>query len=274
MRKSKLTRDITRLIWEVPVIALTANAVSGAKAEYQAHGFTDYLAKPVDGALLEKMLEHYISPEKIVSVSVANGDDDYKSDFSEIIPEDSFLSKLEDIDLETAVKNCGDYQVLENVIKDFLVSIDTKADAIEKFLEEKDLRNYTVLVHALKSSARLIGAMDLSNKAALLEEKGNEGDLSKLLEMTPSLLSQYRSYKEKLSCAMEKDNNLPEISEYELNEAFGVVKELVEAYDFNTADSVMKSLEQYIIPEKFEEKYSTLIRLMSAVDRDAILNLL
>ncbi|MBE5915336.1 MAG: response regulator [Pseudobutyrivibrio ruminis] len=259
---------------EVPVIALTANAVSGAKAEYQAHGFTDYLAKPVDGALLEKMLEHYISPEKIVSVSVANGDDDYKSDFSEIIPEDSFLSKLEDIDLETAVKNCGDYQVLENVIKDFLVSIDTKADAIEKFLEEKDLRNYTVLVHALKSSARLIGAMDLSNKAALLEEKGNEGDLSKLLEMTPSLLSQYRSYKEKLSCAMEKDNNLPEISEYELNEAFGVVKELVEAYDFNTADSVMKSLEQYIIPEKFEEKYSTLIRLMSAVDRDAILNLL
>ena len=155
-----------------------------------------------------------------------------------------------------------------------MVSIDTKADAIEKFLEEKDLRNYTVLVHALKGSARLIGAMDLSNKAALLEEKGNEGDLSKLMEMTPSLLSQYRSYKEKLSCAMEKDNNLPEISEDELNEAFGAVKELVEAYDFNTADSVMKSLEQYAIPEKFEEKYSTLIRLMSAVDRDAILNLL
>ena len=44
---------------DAPVIALTANAIAGAKEEYLAHGFTDYMAKPIDAKELEKMLTSY-----------------------------------------------------------------------------------------------------------------------------------------------------------------------------------------------------------------------
>jgi CheY-like chemotaxis protein len=49
----------------VPVIALSANAVKGAKEEYLAIGFKDYLSKPIDVKELEDLLFYYISPEKI-----------------------------------------------------------------------------------------------------------------------------------------------------------------------------------------------------------------
>ncbi len=258
----------------VPVISLTANAVSGAKEEYRAHGFTDYLAKPVSGYELEKMLEHYLPPEKIQSVSISNGDDEYVSDFEVPIPEDSFLLKVEGIDLDEGIKNCGGYEVLERVIRDFLVSIDSKSDAIENFLREGDIRNYTVYVHALKSSARLIGATELSALAAKLEEEGNAEKIDALKEETPVLLEQYRSYKETLCAANPQREDLPEISLDDLEDAFAGIRELVDAFDFKTADSIIAQLKEYSIPESMKEKYNKLTELLVNVDRDSILKLL
>ena len=52
----------------IPVIALTANAVSGAREEYIAAGFTDYLTKPINSVKLEEMMLKYLPPEKVVRV--------------------------------------------------------------------------------------------------------------------------------------------------------------------------------------------------------------
>ena len=258
----------------VPVISLTANAVSGAKEEYRAHGFTDYLAKPVNGYELEKMLEHYLPPEKILSVSVKNAGDEYVSDFDNSIPQDSFLNKITGIDLDEGIKNSGGYEVLEKIIKDFLISIDSKSDAIENYLNEGDIRNYTVFVHALKSSARLIGATDLSLLAAKLEHAGNDENLNLINDETPVLLEKYRHLKEDLSAASEKKDDLPEIPLDELNEAFSGIRELVDAFDFKTADSIMEQLSEYRIPDSMREKYEKLTELLVNVDREEILKLL
>lgn len=50
---------------ETPVICLTADAVSGARERYISEGFTDYITKPVDAALLESLLVKYLPPEKV-----------------------------------------------------------------------------------------------------------------------------------------------------------------------------------------------------------------
>ncbi|MCR4851172.1 MAG: response regulator [Lachnospiraceae bacterium] len=258
----------------VPVISLTANAVSGAREEYRMHGFTDYLAKPVSGYDLEKMLEHYLPPEKILSVSVANRDDEYVPDFDTGIPEGSFLHKLKGIDLDEGIKNCGGYEVLEKVVRDFLVSIDPKSDAIEEYMNEGDIRNYTVYVHALKSSSRLIGAAELSGLASKLEQAGNEENLSLIKEQTPVLLEKYRSYKYDLADALDSKEDLPEITLDELKDAFSGIRELVDAFDFKTADSIVEQLREYRIPESMKEKYDKLVHLLVNVDRDEILKLL
>lgn len=260
---------------DIPVVALTANAVSGAKAEYVAHGFTDYLAKPVDGTELEKLIEFYLPPEKIASVSIYNGEMDFVPSFNEGIPEDSFINDLKEINAKEALKNCGEVEILESVVRDFYISIESKAAEIKAFLDDKDIRNYTVYVHALKSSARLIGALELSAMAAELEEFGNNENYEVLVEKTPLLLEKYVSYREYLKAADENaGTNKPEIAEKDLDNALKDIKELVEAYDFDTVDSIMDMLKEYRIPASYKDKFLRIRELIVAVDRDGLLELL
>ncbi len=48
------------------VIALTANAMAGVREMYLEKGFDDYLAKPIEGTMLERMLLRYLPKEYII----------------------------------------------------------------------------------------------------------------------------------------------------------------------------------------------------------------
>lgn len=285
-----------------PVIALTANAVAGAREMYLEAGFSDYLTKPIDTEKLEKTLATFLPPEKLIYPK----DPRFAAHSSHRIPEQNvdangylkeagdgaqnplvresnrqthaLLLKCEGIDLKEAVKNCGNEGILYDAIKEFLIALPTKSDQIEQYAKEKDFRNYTVLVHALKSSARLIGAKELSEQAAFLETCGNAQDEETIGQKTPELLALYRSYTEKLSpidpATSRKEMNRPEISEEEFTEALMGMKEFVEAYDFDSADKIMKMLEGYKISSPLDEKYAKIKELLAAVDRTALLDLL
>ncbi len=269
---SVLKRMQDNLSIDAPCIALTANAGSGARDTYIAAGFDDYLAKPVDGETLERMLRHCLPKEKLIEPDR----DETGSGGSSESDERSFLDDLKGIDLAEAVKNCGSKDILESVVKEFLISIDTNADRIEAAANKRDYRNYTVYVHALKSSARLIGAMELSKQAAYLEQCGNEENAREIEEKTPTLLALYRGYKEDLSAAVdpESEEGRSEISEDEMENAFSDMKELLEAYDFDTADGIMDMLKDYIIPDAYKGKYLRIKELMAQVDRDELLKIL
>lgn len=63
----KLREDTTGLNYATPVIALTANAIAGAKEEYKKLGFDDYLSKPMKGEELEEMIQTYLPEDKIIN---------------------------------------------------------------------------------------------------------------------------------------------------------------------------------------------------------------
>lgn len=289
----------------VPVIALTANVVSGARDMYLKEGFTDYMSKPVDGARLEDMIVRLVPEEKInllmplenvsnsekeksresaaSSSNIIIGTSNYggtavKSQGAKLNAEERFNKDVEGIDFDMAVQNCGGEDVLEEVLENFLINIDSRHDMIEKYYKEGDIRNYTIQVHSIKSSARLIGAMDISRRAASLEQNGMDENVDEINKLTPKFLEDLLTYKDKINTVLRKDGASkvykPEIEINMLKDAFRSLEELVAAFDFDGADSIMDMLDEYLVPAEYQEVYDKLIQLMAAVDIDGLTALL
>ncbi len=260
---------------DVPVIALTANAISGSREMYFKEGFNNYMSKPVDSVKLEEMILSYL-PSEIVLKPGDNGyvnheDDEAKAEKTAL----SEILKISGIDVNSAIKNCGSALVARDVMRDFCLAIDEKAGLIERYEQEKNIKDYTIYVHGLKSSARAIGALDLSEKAEYLENCGNGGDIEEIEMLTPRLLELYRSYTNRLEILLgDDDSDKPEIPAEELEGAFASIKEFVSASYFDSADDIMKMLEDYAIPEQYKRKYKKVKKLMAAVDRDGLLKVL
>ncbi|MCH4191917.1 MAG: ATP-binding protein [Butyrivibrio sp.] len=256
----------------VPCIALTANAIAGAREMYLSEGFHDYLSKPIDGKKLEQMLMDYLPAPLVIRVRTKDPDSDPGAESAANLSE---FDRYQGLDIPAAIQNCGSPEVLRNVIPQFVTAISSKAGLIEQYALSRDYHNYTIQVHALKSSARLIGALELSAEAAYLESCGNEENAAEIESRTPALLALYRSYLEKLS-APESDNadDKPEISPDELSEILGGIREFVDAFDFDSADEALHMLDQYRIPTDYEEKCHQIRQLLCAVDRDNLLKIL
>jgi len=260
---------------ETPVIALTANAISGSREMYFREGFTNYMSKPVDPVKLEEMILSYLPEDKVSrpgDKTYVEHDTDNDDNEKEVMQE---LLKINGIDVNSAIDRCGSAVAARDVMRDFWLSIDERAGLIERYEMEKNIRDYTIYVHGLKSSARAIGALDLSEKAEYLEACGNGGDIDEIEVLTPGLLSLYRSYDKKLEVLFaEDDNGKPLISPEELEGAFASIKEFVSGSFFDSADDIVAMLEGYRIPADYKNKFLEVKRLLAAVDRDGLLNVL
>ena len=110
---------------------------------------------------------------------------------------DEFL-KLEGLNTDLGIFMCGDIEDYLEALKFFVDSIPLKSEKIETALKEGNLETYTTLVHSLKSSARTVGASDLSELARMLELAGKNEDKATIEVETPKLLSMYRALKKPL----------------------------------------------------------------------------
>ena len=172
------------------------------------------------------------------------------------------------------------------VLEDYVSSGEKKADEIEGDWQNFDYDNYTVLVHALKSSSRLVGAMELSEAAKELEALGNQAKesenagvvdeqaVSEINEKTPKLLKDYRGLLADLSELFGKEDDLdkPEIDEASFKDGIATIREFAQAFDFDSADSVMKMLESYRIPEGYKEKFKEIKDALAAVDQQLLID--
>lgn len=266
---------------DTPVVALTANAISGARENYMSEGFTDYLSKPVDPIRLEKLLMELLPEEKYETYKVqaeeksdaAEGEDEA---LSEVFTDTSGIPEVEGTDRKEALKASGSAEVLRQVMEQFAITIPSKHKLISDLWQSGDIKNYTIEVHALKSSARLIGATALSELARELEDAGNDNDVEKINAKTPALLYDYNEFKERLAFLTEDEDRQERdiIDPEELKEGLEALKEMVGAFDFDSADMCVAELNKYAMPTDFKEDFEELKVRLSEVDADGILKLL
>ena len=252
---------------ETPTICLTANAISGARERYLAEGFNDYLSKPIEPAKLEEMLMQYIPQEKQRLTKKTETDGDAVSET------EGFAAGVDGIDAAAGVKNCGGVDTFRNALELFYRSIRAKADEIEGYWRGGDLKNYTVKVHALKSSARTIGALELSRQARLMEDAGNAKDTEQIAKKTPPMLALFRGYAKKLMPlfdASDADDDRSPIDGETLAETYAALAECAGMMDYDTAEMALDALKEYRLPEEDAKRVADIRAALVELDWDRV----
>jgi CheY-like chemotaxis protein len=155
---------------KTPIIALTANAVSGMREKFLQNGFDDFLSKPIEYPKLEEILEKFIPVKKRRPIPL----DDKPS----LTPKPEFFLTIEGVNVNSGLSHTrGNRERYLNLLDVFYHDAKSRLPLIMTIPEEKNLKDFTIQVHALKSALASIGADDLSLTAAHLEEAGHNADM-------------------------------------------------------------------------------------------------
>ena len=252
-------------------------------------GFSNYLEKPVDFKQLMAVLITYLpdavrgdlklpvaqKKEASKAAKVINEQVQEKEEASganEII---EAISKIPEIDYKKGISLCGSEEGYITAVGIFYNSIDVKSDEIENYYNNEDYKNYTIKVHALKSSANIVGALALWSDAKDLEEAGNNNNLEKIKNDTAKLLSDYRSFKDKLSfLSTDTDEEKPPVEPDALRDAYAALSEFIEAMDFDLADMVIKSMKDFKLPDADAKIFAEMEKLLTGLHWDDMRKLL
>ena len=258
-----------------PCIILTANAISGAREYYMNEGFDDYMSKPLNGKALERLLAEYIPDEKLI----------YKKkepDAEDEVPER--YRNLDGIDAPVGIRNCGSVDGYRSALGIFYDTIEAKADEIDDLYNKKDYKDYTIRVHALKSSARIIGAEEFASKAQELENAGKAGDTLYIKSNHDGFISGYRHYLDVLKhvCAKEQDgepvndgsdnDKVPVADEYIMKEVYRAVRQAAENMDIDAIEDALGELKGYRLSDTDAEVIGRIQSCCDTFDYDGIIS--
>ena len=264
----------------VPVVALTANAITGAKEMYLAEGFDAFLSKPINPEKLEQMILRLL-PRELLKFDV---EDESMEEFVEKeeqknVQEERALPIVDGVDWSYARMHLPDEELLMNTIVDFYKMLEAEADSLEGFYKESKrnpdmLVQYRIKVHAMKSSANLIGATVLGGMAKMLENAARDADILLVDTLNDIFLKEWRSYKEKLKeCVADRITGGQE--EKEKIEDYTIIlgwletlREAMEELDIDVMDEIMEKLEGFAYPVELQDSMEKLSVYVTNMDSE------
>jgi CheY-like chemotaxis protein len=167
----------------IPIIALTANAIVGNEEMFLSHGFQAFISKPIDMAKLDYVLRQWVRDKVIEKELWGKGEDEHfpeKQSCDKKNNDSSFASiKIDGIDSGRALERFGgDESVLTDVLRSYATNTPSLLSSLRESLEAEHLTDYAIVVHGIKGSSYGIFAQEVGKTAETLEMSSKAGDLN------------------------------------------------------------------------------------------------
>ncbi|MBF0299242.1 MAG: response regulator [Oligoflexia bacterium] len=166
---------------QVPIIAMTANAIKGDRQKCLDAGMNDYISKPISVHHLKEILEKWLPVNSVSDSSDSDSANNVSSNVLESLPDVMFnvntmifnpLSMLERIQ--------GDYEIANQIIDIFIKDAPVRFKELENYVLSDDIRNAEVVAHAIKGAAASVSGEEVRVLGSELEEIASRGDLNLL----------------------------------------------------------------------------------------------
>ena len=281
---------------DIPIYALTANAITGAREHYLSLGFNGFLSKPISveklneairASLPEEMLHPMTEEEK--QQLLASG----QKNNNNPVPED--LPDVEGLDWNYAWLHLPNRDMLRDAVDAFYEILPLQADRLQAMYEqmlpkvgnvsavsktagdgdqeETPLDAYRIQVHGMKSAAATIGIVPLAGMAKVLEFAAREGNMKRIHSLHETFISEWRSYEDKLRGVFglgvqvpsgeggaEREQGDPEL----LRAMIDLLRPALEDLDVDSTDEIVQRMKN----TSFGPEIDALVPPLSAAVRD------
>ncbi len=228
----------------VPVVALTANAIVGNEEMFLQNGFQDFISKPIDMAKLDAVLRRWILNR---GVDKASPPDKALPDNAPVNSKPAEIA-VNGIDWGKALERFnGDESVLIGVLRSYASGARDILGRLAAALAANDLSAYAIDVHGIKGSSYAIFAGEVGRAAEALEAAANAGEIetvraghASFSKKSEDLASEIFSVLQKTDAAAEK----PAAAEPDP----ALLKELRDAcgsFDMDRVDAAIERLEAF-----------------------------
>jgi signal transduction histidine kinase/DNA-binding NarL/FixJ family response regulator len=241
----------------LPIIALTANAVQGAKEMFLSSGFDGFISKPIDIQEMYKILKEWLPLEKIkITKEITAEENDEEETSSEFL---SALNKIDEINAEIGLSRVsGMENMYRETLEFFNKKIVSECDDMYSKMKHGDASSFSISVHAIKSELATIGAMSLAETALRLETASKDNDFEFCVQRFPAFRDKLINLHENLSAIfpddvknesekMNGDNaylkkqiekTFEAVSDFDSDAGLNIINDLL-TYDFGTQNNAL-----------------------------------
>lgn len=249
---------------DIPAVAITANALSGAKQTYLDAGFCGYLSKPIDPERFEQIIKDNLPQEYVTECGDGNGDtatEGQKTDGTSDPKQEEEWS-IPGIDIAKALSYIGGSRELYiSLLQTYLDGSEERIRKLEECKNKEDIFNYDITIHGLKGISASIGADSMAIAAAGLEEacKDPQTAMTYIQMNHDQVVSRYRELLEQIKkwlANIETDGKIEKEAVTNITEMLTIISDLKTAvfeYKEKAACTCLERLYKTEIPELADE---------------------
>ncbi len=169
------------------------------------------------------------------------------------------------VDCEQGIRNSGGPALYQIILGNVYNVIDSEGDLIEEYMNTEQIELFTLRVHSLKTTCRMIGATSLSEDFYTLEKLGDAKNLEEIKAFTPKVINKFKELKPHLEPYVEADDSVGG-KEFNKDDALTLLGKLIDAcndFDADNCEKYIGEIEAYAWPNEYSEDIKKLSSLVN-----------